>query len=190
HILHAHALDSAFAAHLSLRLGIVLPLNPPPLSALPSKVGGDRKGDYGRFDGLPRTPLAGGPAILDNSRMTVALIRYDAARRALAAAHRVDEVKAIRDKAEAVRTYAKLAGDLQLQNQACEIRLRAERRAGQLLLEMEKNPGRRGEGRPRKDGTKFTRSASASAYPPKLEDIGVSKDQSSKWQRLALLVGE
>lgn len=119
-----------------------------------------------------------------------ALIRYDAARRALAAAHRVDEVKAIRDKAEAVRTYAKLAGDLQLQNQACEIRLRAERRAGQLLLEMEKNPGRRGEGRPRKDGTKVTRSASASAYPPKLEDIGVSKDQSSKWQRLALLVDE
>jgi hypothetical protein len=99
-------------------------------------------------------------------------------------------LKAIRDKAEAVRVYAKQAGDFELQNQAAEIRLRAERRAGQLLLEMEKNPGRRGEGRPRKDGTKFTRSASASAYPPKLEDIAVSKDQSSKWQRLALLVDE
>jgi len=119
-----------------------------------------------------------------------ALIRYDAARRALAAAHRVDEVKAIRDKAEAVRVYAKQAGDFDLQNQAAEIRIRAERRAGQLLLDMEKNPGRRGEGRPRKDGTKFTRSSGSTAYPPKLEDIGVSKDQSSKWQRLALLVDE
>jgi hypothetical protein len=119
-----------------------------------------------------------------------ALIRYDAARKALAAAHRVDEVKAIRDKAEAVRVYAKQAGDFELQNQAAEIRLRAERRAGQLLIEMEKNPGRRGEGRPRKDGTKFTRSSRSTAYPPKLEDIGVSRDQSSKWQRLALLVDE
>jgi len=119
-----------------------------------------------------------------------ALIRYDAARKAIAAAHRVDEAKKIRDKAEAVRTYAKLAGDLDMQNMAAEIRIRAERRAGQLLLDMEKNPGTRGEGRPRKDGTKIRQSASAKAYPPKLEDIGVSKDQSSKWQRLALLVDE
>jgi hypothetical protein len=119
-----------------------------------------------------------------------ALIRYDAARKAIAAAHRVDEAKKIRDKAEAVRTYARLAGDLDMQNMACEIRLRAERRAGQLLLEMEKNPGTRGTGRPRKDGTKFERSNTTTAHPPKLEEIGISKDQSSKWQRLALLVDE
>jgi hypothetical protein len=51
-----------------------------------------------------------------------ALIRYDAARKAIAAAaHRVDEAKKIRDKAEAVRTYAKLAGDVEMQNMACEI---------------------------------------------------------------------
>jgi hypothetical protein len=119
-----------------------------------------------------------------------ALIRYDAARKAIAAAHRVDEVKAIRDRAEAVRTYAKLAGDFELQNQAAEIRLRAERRAGQLLIEMEKNPGTRGAGRPRKDGTRITRSKTSTAKTPKLQDIGVTKDQSSKWQRLAMLIDE
>ena len=119
-----------------------------------------------------------------------ALIRYDAARKAIAAAHRVDEAKKIRDKAEAVRTYAKLAGDLDMQNMAAEIRIRAERRAGQLLLDMEKNPGRRGAGRPRKDGTRVTSSTDTTAKAPKLEDIGVTKDQSSKWQRLALLVDE
>jgi hypothetical protein len=99
-------------------------------------------------------------------------------------------VKAIRDKAEAVRVYAKQARDLEMQNMACEIRLRAERRAGQLLLDMEKNHGTRGDGRPRKDGTKSRRSSGTTAYPPKLEDIGVTKDQSSKWQRLASLVDE
>ena len=119
-----------------------------------------------------------------------ALIRYDAARKAIAAAHRVDEAKKIRDKAEAVRTYAKLAGDLDMQNMAAEIRIRAERRAGQLLSDMEKNPGTRGEGRPRKDGTKIRRSVRPTAYPPTLDEIGISKDQSSKWQRLALLVDE
>jgi len=47
------------------------------------------------------------------------MIRYDAARKAIAAAHRVDEAKKIHDKAEAVRTYAKLAGDLDMQNMSC-----------------------------------------------------------------------
>ena len=73
----------------------------------------------------------------------------------------------------------RLAGDLQLQNQACEIRIRAERRAGQLLLDMEKNPGTRGTGIPWKDGTKVERSSMPTVHPPKLEDFGISKDQSS-----------
>lgn len=122
--------------------------------------------------------------------MSVKLVRYEAARRALAAAHRVDEVKAIRDKAEAVRVYAKQARDLDMQNMAAEIRIRAERRAGELLAEIAKNPGSRGEGRPRKDGARNRRSSAPTAYPPKLEDIGVTRDQSSKWQRLANLIDD
>ena len=122
--------------------------------------------------------------------VAVALIRYDAARKALAAAHRVDEVKHIRDKAEAVRVYAKQAGDFELQNRAAEIRLRAERRAGELLAEMAMNPGTRGQGRPRKDGTKIRRANGTTAYLPKLDDIGVTKDQSSKWQRLATMIDD
>ena len=67
--------------------------------------------------------------------MTVPLIRYDDARRAFAAAHESMRLK-IHDKATALLAYAKQAGDLTLQNQAANIRLLSERRAGQLLLDM------------------------------------------------------
>ena len=122
--------------------------------------------------------------------MTVTLVRYDAAKRALAAASRVDEAKNIRDRAEAVRVYALQAKDFDLQNRAATIRLMAERRAGQLLIDMTKNPGTRGSGRPRKDGTSKRRYAKATAIPPTLEELNISKVQSSKWQRLARLVDD
>jgi hypothetical protein len=110
-----------------------------------------------------------------------ALIRYDAARRALAAAHRVDEVKAIRDKAEAVRVYAKQAGDFELQNQAAEIRIRAERRAGELLVGMQTSGERQAKerGRPTKVSS-----------PTTLPKLGITRDQSSKWQRLARMIDD
>ena len=56
------------------------------------------------------------------------------ASRALAEVRTIDDIKAIRDKAEAARHYARSAAlGLDVQNYAAEVKLRAERKAGALL---------------------------------------------------------
>jgi hypothetical protein len=62
------------------------------------------------------------------------------ARRLLAEARNLDEVKVVVDRAEAARVYARQAQlGLDAQNNAAEVRLRAESRAGDLLAEMQEH---------------------------------------------------
>lgn len=80
--------------------------------------------------------------------MTDALANLSAATQALAAASTLEEVKQIHDMAQAAQTYARAAKlGLEAQNHAAEIKLRAERKAGELLAQLERDE-RAGAGRP------------------------------------------
>ena len=109
--------------------------------------------------------------------MSTSLAAISKARQQLAEARTLDDVLEIRDKAEAIRVYVRSAEEgLEAQNHAAEIKLRAERKAGELLAEMDKNKG--GEQEKKKASNKNmgqTTGDIMSLVVPKLEDIGVTK---------------
>lgn len=105
--------------------------------------------------------------------MNTQLIHFDVAKRELALATSIDEVKKIRDQAEAIRQYIRQQkGSFEMQNQAAEIKLRAERRAGEMLAKTELNKGGRPTENPLHDVSSL----------PKLADLGISEVQSHRWQ--------
>lgn len=117
-----------------------------------------------------------------------ALVKYEAACRAVAECKAIDEVKGIHDKAEAMRVYARLAGDKSMEIDAAEIRIRAERRLGEMLAEQKAtgglNTGTRLAGNARGEG-QGSPAVVSDDHRPRLADAGVSKDLSSRAQKLA-----
>lgn len=62
---------------------------------------------------------------------------YNAAKSALATCARVDEVKDVKDKAEAIRLYARQQSDSELERYAAMIKARAMRRLGELSADLD-----------------------------------------------------
>jgi hypothetical protein len=120
---------------------------------------------------------------VDTDAYDGALSQLLGARQALAAVKSLPELKQIRDMAEALGRYTKQRQyGLEIENDAAEIRLIAERRLGDLLKKMQLRGGDRKSNRHR-DGLK----SKGDDAPLILADLGISRDQSKRWQREAAL---
>jgi N6-adenosine-specific RNA methylase IME4 len=108
-----------------------------------------------------------------------ALARYDAARGALAAARSIDEVKEVRDKVEALRLYARQAHDVELETWAAEIKLRAQRRLGELSRDLETSKGGRNPAATLADGGMSKRAA--------LKAAGISTSAAHRCEAVAAI---
>jgi N6-adenosine-specific RNA methylase IME4 len=110
------------------------------------------------------------------------LVKYEAARSALAAARSVDEVVQVRDWVQRFKLRARQAKDRSMIADAAELQLNAERRLGEMLVEA-KAAGQVAEGRPRKASENGTKHGPFSRV--QLRDAGISKNLSASAQKLA-----
>jgi len=112
---------------------------------------------------------------------TNGLIILDRATQMLAEVRSVDDARDLIDLAEAARVYArKVKLGLDAQNHAAEIRLRAQRRAGEILLDMEKNTGAMGSG-----SNQFEVRLQPATAPQTYSDLGIDKRDAHIWLDLA-----
>lgn len=108
------------------------------------------------------------------------IVKMEQANRLLAECKTVPEAKYYHDMAEAGRQFARMNHlGLEAVNNAAEFKLRTERRLGDLLKQMAENGERETRGGDRKS------KQSPDASTLMLNDIGVSKNQSSRWQTMA-----
>jgi hypothetical protein len=107
------------------------------------------------------------------------LVKYEAACRAIAEIKTIDEVKETCSRSEAFRAYARQAKNKQLELDAMEIRVRAERKGGEILIELKEGNILRPQGV--RDHTDRGR------QQIRLSDLGLDGDESGLFQRLAKL---
>ncbi len=108
------------------------------------------------------------------------LAKYETARSALAECRSVDEVKTWADRAAATQAYARMAKDKGLEVDAAEIRIRAERRLGEMIREQ------KAEGGLAKGSKGIGKSAvHCEDRTPTLAEMGITKNLSARAQKIA-----
>lgn len=119
--------------------------------------------------------------------MATELVKYEAARHALAIASSVDEVKDIHDKAKALRLYAQQANNTEMEEQCIKLRLHAEKRLGEMMAEQKANghmaTGARGIGPIA--GSQIPRNG-----PPTLQATGIDKNLAKRARQARKLSDE
>lgn len=140
---------------------------------------GKRKCNIISFDWHVGTrPLSAFPVpLLEESVME--LVKYNAACKAIAEAKSIDEVKKIHNISDAMRAYARQAKNKELEIDAAEIRIRAERRLGEMIREQKETVGLNHGGRPLKTGSK------KDPVSPSLADAGIDKHLADRARKIA-----
>ena len=109
------------------------------------------------------------------------LIHLDTARQAIIQAKDIDEVTPIIGEAEALRVYAKRAHlSLDIINDTAEIKLRGEKKAGELLAGIERSEG----GRPSKNSLD-----NLTSFQQALRENNLTNFTAHRWQQEASLPG-
>ena len=108
----------------------------------------------------------------------VQLVKYEAARYALQEARSVDEVKDVKDKAEALRLYARQAHDKDMEIWTAEIKLRAVRRLGELSAAL---PSVQGENLPN------VPPSGSSGKTSILAEAGISTSAANRYENVAAI---
>ncbi len=106
----------------------------------------------------------------------------------LAIASSVEETLHVRSFAQAAGAYARAKHAKAAQADALGLQLSAERKAGEFLAVMPKNPGTRPD--PERPGIGAGGSMASPPATPKLSDLGVTKGESSRFQKLARIPHE
>ncbi len=119
--------------------------------------------------------------ITDADKAGIITTDYDRACALIATVASVDDAADWRNKAAAMREYARQAKNLDLEIQCAQIRSRAERRLGQLIKAQKETVGLHKGGRP----SEKTCHDEVQVFPVKLEDAGIDRNLSSRAQRAA-----
>lgn len=117
------------------------------------------------------------------------LARYDAACRAVAEAKTVDDVREISAQADAMRAYARQAKNRQIEIDAAEIRIRAERRLGELMAAQAATVGvaKGAQGVGTSAGYEKTRTSRSA---PTLAEAGIDKNLAHRARTYAAVPAE
>lgn len=132
---------------------------------------------------MRRTSAINQPEVVVTPEVSFGIARLESARDMLMSAKTVDEAKELADKAAAAELWAKRSKlGLEAQNYAAEIKLRAERRAGELLSMLEKKPTiglKRGKDAPLLSGRQ------RSEYAETVEKAGATRQEAHRWEKVA-----
>lgn len=119
----------------------------------------------------------------------IELVKYEAAIKAVEEARTTDEVKECINMAEAMKAYGRQAKDFRIENNGKEIRLRAERRLGELMKKQREgfglNEGTKSQIRQKEGGG--LRENPPEKQKPTLKEAGIDKnlaDRARKAERM------